>query len=55
LVTAGYHITELKTVTYNTMDCGGVSDKWEERTGVNASAMALLCFVSAVRAGLTEH
>ena len=30
LVAAGYHVTELKTVTYNTMDCGGVADKWEE-------------------------
>jgi hypothetical protein len=30
LVGAGYHVTELKAVTYNTMDCGGVADKWEE-------------------------
>jgi Family of unknown function (DUF6428) len=30
LVAAGYHVTELKAVTYNTMDCGGVADKWEE-------------------------
>ena len=30
LVAAGYHVTEVKAVTYNTMDCGGVADKWEE-------------------------
>ena len=30
LVAAGYHVTELKALTYNTMDCGGVADKWEE-------------------------
>jgi Family of unknown function (DUF6428) len=30
LVAAGYHVTELKAVTYNTMDCGGVADKWKE-------------------------
>jgi Family of unknown function (DUF6428) len=30
LVTAGYHVTEVKAVTYNTMDCGGVADKWKE-------------------------
>jgi hypothetical protein len=30
LVAAGYHVTELKAVTYNTMDCGGVADAWEE-------------------------
>jgi Family of unknown function (DUF6428) len=30
LVAAGYHVTELKAVTYKTMDCGGVADKWEE-------------------------
>jgi hypothetical protein len=30
LVAAGYHVTELKVVTYKTMDCGGVADKWEE-------------------------
>jgi Family of unknown function (DUF6428) len=30
LVAAGYHVTELKAVTYSTMDCGGVADKWEE-------------------------
>ena len=30
LVAAGYHVTELKTVAYNAMDCGGVADKWEE-------------------------
>jgi hypothetical protein len=30
LVAAGYRVTELKAVTYNTMDCGGVADKWEE-------------------------
>ena len=30
LVAPGYHVTELKALTYNTMDCGGVADKWEE-------------------------
>jgi Family of unknown function (DUF6428) len=30
LVAAGYHVTELKAVTYNTMDCGGVAGAWEE-------------------------
>jgi hypothetical protein len=30
LVEAGYHVTELKAVNYNTMDCGGVADRWEE-------------------------
>jgi hypothetical protein len=30
LVAAGYHVTEVKAVTYNTMDCGGVADKWKE-------------------------
>ena len=27
LVAAGYHVTEVKAVTYNTMDCGGVAGK----------------------------
>ena len=30
LVAAGYHVTEVKVVTYNTMDCGGLADKWKE-------------------------
>lgn len=30
LVETGYHVTEVKAVTYNTMDCGGVADQWEE-------------------------
>jgi hypothetical protein len=30
LVAAGYHVTEVKAVIYNTMDCGGVADKWDE-------------------------
>ena len=30
LVAAGYHVTEVKAVTYNTMDCGGVANKWKE-------------------------
>jgi Family of unknown function (DUF6428) len=30
LVGAGYHVTEVKAVTYSTMDCGGVADKWKE-------------------------
>jgi Family of unknown function (DUF6428) len=30
LVAAGYHVTEVKEVTYNTMDCGGIADKWKE-------------------------
>lgn len=30
LVAAGYHVTEVKAVTYSTMDCGGVADKWKE-------------------------
>jgi hypothetical protein len=30
LVAPGYHLTELKALTYNTMDCGGVADNWEE-------------------------
>ena len=30
LVGAGYHVTEVKAVTYSTMDCGGVADSWDE-------------------------
>ena len=30
LVEAGYHVTEVKAVTYSTMDCGGVADQWKE-------------------------
>jgi len=30
LVAVGYHVTEIKAITYSTMDCGGVADKWEE-------------------------
>ena len=30
LVAAGYHVTEVKAVSYNTMDCGGVADNWLE-------------------------
>lgn len=30
LVETGYHVTEVKAVTYSTMDCGGVADKWKE-------------------------
>jgi hypothetical protein len=30
LVEAGYHVTEIKAVTYSTMDCGGVADQWKE-------------------------
>jgi hypothetical protein len=30
LVETGYHVTEVKVVTYSTMDCGGVADKWKE-------------------------
>lgn len=25
-----YHLTEFKNVTYDTVDCGGVSNQWEE-------------------------
>ncbi|HXO98562.1 MAG TPA: DUF6428 family protein [Chthoniobacterales bacterium] len=30
LVAPGYHVTEVKAVSYNTMDCGGVADSWQE-------------------------
>lgn len=30
LVETGYHVTEVKAVTYSTMDCGGVADDWKE-------------------------
>jgi uncharacterized protein DUF6428 len=30
LVAPGYHVTKVKAVTYNTMDCGGVADTWKE-------------------------
>ena len=30
LVAAGYHVTEVKAVSYRTMDCGGVADSWDE-------------------------
>jgi hypothetical protein len=30
LVAAGYHVTEVKAVSYSTMDCGGVADRWDE-------------------------
>jgi Family of unknown function (DUF6428) len=30
LVETGYHVTEVKAVTYSTMDCGGVANKWNE-------------------------
>lgn len=29
-VPAGYHVTEVKAVSYQTMDCGGKSDAWHE-------------------------
>jgi hypothetical protein len=29
-VPAGYHVTEVKAVNYQTMDCGGRSDAWSE-------------------------
>jgi hypothetical protein len=29
-VPAGYHVTEVKAVSYQTMDCGGKSDAWSE-------------------------
>ena len=29
-VPAGYHVTEVKAVSYQTMDCGGKSDAWAE-------------------------
>jgi hypothetical protein len=30
LVETGYHVTEVRAVTYSTMDCGGVADQWKE-------------------------
>jgi hypothetical protein len=30
LVAPGYHVTEVKGVSYDTMDCGGVADSWQE-------------------------
>jgi Family of unknown function (DUF6428) len=30
LVAPGYHVTEVKAVSYDTMDCGGVADSWQE-------------------------
>jgi hypothetical protein len=30
LVAPGYHVTEGNAFSYNTMDCGGVADKWRE-------------------------
>jgi Family of unknown function (DUF6428) len=30
LVETGSHVTEVKAVTYSTMDCGGVADSWKE-------------------------
>jgi hypothetical protein len=30
LVAPGYHLTEVKAVSYDTMDCGGVADRWQE-------------------------
>lgn len=29
-VPAGYHLTEVKQVTYSTMDCGAMSHRWHE-------------------------
>ncbi len=29
-VPAGYHVTEVKAVSYQTMDCGGRGDAWSE-------------------------
>ena len=29
-VRSDYHITEIKNVSYDTVDCGGVQNKWEE-------------------------
>jgi hypothetical protein len=29
-VPAGYHVTEVKAVSFQTMDCGGKSDAWSE-------------------------
>jgi Family of unknown function (DUF6428) len=29
-VPAGYHVTEVKAVSFQTMDCGGKSDAWTE-------------------------
>jgi hypothetical protein len=30
LVNPGYHLTELKRVAYETMDCGGLTHRWSE-------------------------
>lgn len=30
LIAPGYHLTEVKRVAYDTMDCGGVSHRWAE-------------------------
>jgi Family of unknown function (DUF6428) len=30
LVAPGYHVTEVKAISYDTMDCGGVADSWQE-------------------------
>jgi hypothetical protein len=30
LVSPGYHVTEVKAVSYDTMDCGGVAGSWRE-------------------------
>ena len=30
LVSPGYHVTEVKSVAYETMDCGGLADRWRE-------------------------
>ena len=30
LINAGYHLTEVKRVAYDTMDCGGLTHRWNE-------------------------
>ena len=30
LVAPGYHVTEVKAVSYETMDCGGLAARWQE-------------------------
>jgi Family of unknown function (DUF6428) len=30
LVAPGYHVTEVKSASYQTMDCGGVANNWRE-------------------------
>jgi hypothetical protein len=30
LVAPGYHVTEVKALSYHTMDCGGKADQWRE-------------------------